>query len=72
VVEFQFAGTIDESDSSLVHIGDPFSGTFAYDLVNFGFPDNDPTRSVEACAPTSSSRETDSLPLPPALLRREQ
>jgi hypothetical protein len=45
VVKFQFAGTIDESDSNLVRVGDPFSGTFAYDLVNFGFPDNEPTRS---------------------------
>jgi hypothetical protein len=45
VVQFQFAGTIDESDSNLVRIGHPFSGTFAYDLVNNRLPDSDPTRS---------------------------
>jgi hypothetical protein len=45
VVKFQFAGTIDESDSNLVRIGDAFSGTFAYDLVNNRIPDSDPTRS---------------------------
>jgi hypothetical protein len=45
VVEFQFAGTIDESDSNLVRVGGPFSGTFAYDLLDYALPDGDPTRS---------------------------
>jgi hypothetical protein len=44
-VVIQFAGTIDESDSKLVRVGHPFSGTFADDLVNYRFSDNDPTRS---------------------------
>jgi hypothetical protein len=31
-VTFQFSGVIEHSNSSIVHVGDPFSGTFTYDL----------------------------------------
>lgn len=38
-VTYAFAGTIDQSDSPLVNVGDPFSGRFAYGLI---YPDLSP------------------------------
>jgi hypothetical protein len=44
VVTFQFAGVIDDSASNLVDPGDPFTGTFEYDLNHSDINVEDPTR----------------------------
>jgi hypothetical protein len=41
-VTYAFAGTIDESDSPLVHVGDPFSGRFTYGLIHPDLSPRDP------------------------------